>query len=78
MGMLPNVFNDAVVAYVSLKRFDRFLNSSDVQPNECEDELLPSSNDPQGVDVLIKSAAFYWDTEKNKSAISLKKEANTG
>lgn len=73
--MFPTVLNSTIVAFVSTKRFVRFLNSNEAHPNAFlktqnsdGDNKVP---DQKSVDVYLKDTSFFWDDGLVSKAIDL-------
>lgn len=70
LSMLPSVINSSITAYVSVNRFVTFLNSPDKVANRLTIEP------PDDTDVLIQDTDFFWDTKREKLAVSLRAQGD--
>jgi len=68
LAVLPNIFNSAIEASVSLRRIASFLYSEEID-FEALDEIKRDLNMPDGYAVSVKHGNFFWDDLRRSQAL---------
>jgi|GEM_PF-161369 len=66
LAVLPNIFNSAVEAAVSLRRISNFLESEELDIKAIETTCKEC---PSDLGVFVEHGNYFWDDAKNKPAL---------
>eukprot|EP00516_Mucochytrium_quahogii_P000716 CAMPEP_0203759528 /NCGR_PEP_ID=MMETSP0098-20131031/12567_1 /ASSEMBLY_ACC=CAM_ASM_000208 /TAXON_ID=96639 /ORGANISM=" , Strain NY0313808BC1" /LENGTH=1607 /DNA_ID=CAMNT_0050652537 /DNA_START=285 /DNA_END=5105 /DNA_ORIENTATION=+ len=67
LAVLPNIFNSAIEASVSLRRIAEFLDSEEI--DQLAVEAMEGESTEEGVAINVVNGTFYWDDELTAKAL---------